>query len=298
MKRKQAYPYAILLTLALLISARADSHKVWTETLWPQGPPEENGLTGDEVSGGCIGNISTATLTIHLPSADKATGSAVVITPGGGYRVVCADSEGEQIAGILVQRGIAAIVLKYRLPNQHHLIPANDARRALRTVRHHAKKWNLDKNKIGIWGFSAGGHLASTVSTAFDSGQPDSIDPIEHHSSRPDFSILFYPVISMQEGVTHGGSRINLLGAEATDELINRYSNELQVTKDTPPTFMLHAADDKVVPLENTLLYYRELAANAVPSRLMIFETGGHGPGAFKSNPSWITVFDDWISER
>ena len=266
--------------------------------LWPAGAQESNELSGDEIQGGCVGNISEATLTIYLPEVEKANGAAVVITPGGGYGVVCVETEGKQIADLLVPRGIAAIVVKYRLPNQHHLIPANDARRALRTVRHNAKKWNIDPDKVGIWGFSAGGHLASTVSTLFDEGNAESVDKVERLHSRPDFSILFYPVISMEKGVTHSGSRNNLLGTEANEKLVERYSNDLQVTAETPPTFILHAADDKAVPLENSLRYYKQLLANDVQARMLIFETGGHGPGAFKSNPSWEQVFEEWLKKR
>ena len=157
---------------------------------------------------------------------------------------------------------------------------------------------NINSNQVGVWGFSAGGHLASTVSTVFGAGDPNSQDPVERQSSRPDFSILFYPVISMEDGVTHSGSRQNLLGADAPEELVKQYSNERQVTANTPPTFMLHAVDDKAVPVENTLRYYRKLVAHEVPSRLLIHETGGHGPTAFEQNPSWISVFADWLSER
>ena len=289
---------AIVLFLILPSLARAKTTAVTTVPLWPSGAADDNGLDGDETAGGCVGNISTATLSIHLAARDKATGQAIVIVPGGGYHVVCDKTEGKQIADILIPQGIAAIVLKYRLPNQHHQIPANDARRALRTVRHNAKKWNLDPNRVGIWGFSAGGHLASTVSTAFDTGNPTASDPIEQESSRPDFSILFYPVISMEMGVTHNGSRNNLLGGQPSNALIQRYSNERQISKDTPPTFILHAADDRVVAVENSLRYYRQLVAHGVKSRLLVYETGGHGPTAFQHNPTWLPVFESWISEQ
>ena len=169
-----------------------------TIPLWPDGPPQENGLSGVEETGACVGNISTATLTVYLPPAESATGAAVVITPGGGYRVVCTETEGKQIANLLTPRGIAAIVVKYRLPNHHHQIPANDARRAIRTVRHHAEDWNIDPNKVGVWGFSAGGHVASTVSTVFERSSAASGGGISAQDSRPDFSILFYPVISFE----------------------------------------------------------------------------------------------------
>jgi len=265
--------------------------------LWPAGgPAEENELTGPEAREGCVGNISHAEFSITIP--EKQNGMAIVVTPGGGYRVVCTDTEGKQIADLLSPLGITTIVVKYRIPNEHHLIPATDARRAIRTVRHNAKHWGINPAKVGVWGFSAGGHLASTVSTTFDSGRADAEDRIERQNSRPDFSILFYPVITMEKGVTHNGSRGFLLGADPSDELVKRYSNELQVTNKTPPTFILHAADDKVVQLENSLRYYQQLTAHGVPSRLMVYETGGHGPGAFKSNPTWQPVFEDWLKKR
>lgn len=298
MNVRNALAVGIVLLSILANLADARTASVTTVPLWPNGAPDDNGLTGDESDDGCTGNISTATLTIHLPRKDKATGKAVVITPGGGYRVVCDDTEGKQIADILVARGIAAIVLKYRLPNRHHLIPANDARRAIRTVRHNADEWNIDTNKVGVWGFSAGGHLASTVSTVFDVGNPSATDPIDQQDSRPDFSILFYPVITMERGVTHGGSRSFLIGDDPSDEMIERYSNEKQVSKDTPPTFILHAADDGAVPVENSLRYYSQLNAHGVKSRLLIYETGGHGPTVFKNNPTWLPVFESWLSEQ
>ena len=279
--------------------ARAQSGgSVTTMDLWPDGVPDDNGLTGPERAGGCVGNISKPTLTIYLPPKDKATGAAIVVTPGGGYGVVCVKTEGQDIADVLVPRGIATIVVKYRLPNGHHKIPANDARRAIRTVRHHAAEWNIDPKKVGVWGFSAGGHLASTVSTVFDNGKPDADDLIERHGSRPDFAVLFYPVITMEKGVTHSGSRNNLLGSDASDELIERYSNERRVGKNTPPTFVLHAGDDRAVPVENSLRYYRNLVRHGVSSQLLLFERGGHGPNAFNSNPAWLAAFENWLKRR
>ena len=289
---------SLALTLGLISEARSDVASLSTIPLWPQGAPEENGLTGEETPGGCIGNISTATLTIHLPAPEIATGIAVIIIPGGGYGVVCTDTEGRQIAEKLTSKGIAGIVLKYRLPNQHHKIPASDARRAIQTVRHNASKWKIDSTRVGVWGFSAGGHLASTVSTSFTPGVPDAKDLIRRQSSRPDFSILFYPVISMESGVTHQGLRNNLLGPNAPADLVLKYSNEKQVSKQTPPTFLLHAADDKVVSIKNTLRYYQALIEREIPALLVAFETGGHGPTAFQRNPSWARIFEDWIMNR
>jgi acetyl esterase/lipase len=266
-----------------------------TITLWPDGPPDSNGLTGSERGGHCVGNISTATLTIHLPPKEKATGAAVVLIPGGGYGVVCVGTEGHPIAKHLNERGIAGIVLKYRLPNKRHEIPANDARRAIRTVRSKAAEWNIDPQRVGVWGFSAGGHLSSTVATVFDKGKPDAKDAVEQQSSRPDFAILFYPVITMEKGVTHGGSRNNLMGST---DLSKRYSSEARVTRDTPPTFLLHCSDDRAVPVENSLRFYRSLIKHNVPATCLIFEKGGHGPGAFGRNPSWAPAFDAWLKDR
>lgn len=271
--------------------------------VWPEaGPEETNGLTGPEADGGCTGNISVAEIFVSLPEQStpipESGRQAIVITPGGGYGVVCERSEGTEIAKLLNPLGVAAIVVKYRLPNQHHRIPAEDVRRAIRIVRHNAKAWQIDPNRVGLWGFSAGGHLCSTVSNANDRGSGEAADPIERQSSRPDFSVLFYPVISMEQGVTHSGSRRNLLGESPTEEMVGRYSNDLRVSKSTPPTFLLHAADDKVVLVENSLRYYRQLVEHDVPARMVMFETGGHGPGAFRSNPSWLGVFQEWLKKH
>lgn len=289
--------FVLLLFLSSLARGQSPAQ---TLPLWTENPPTDNGLRGADTDGvwGCIGNVATAELTVYLPEAKKATGAAIVLIPGGGYQVICAKGEGHEMAELLISHGVAAIVLKYRLPNQHREVPAEDARRAIRTTRHHAADWRIDPDRVGVWGFSAGGHLASTVSTKFDQGDPKSDDVIRHQSSRPDFSILFYPVISMKTGITHGGSRLHLLGPSPTEALVNAYCMDTQVTKQTPPTLMLHAADDKVVPLENTLLYYRQLVAQGVSARLMVYETGGHGPEAFKGNPTWLAVFKDWLSKR
>ena len=264
--------------------------------LWQDGPPDTNGLTGPEIKGGCLGNVSEATLKVFLPPADKATGAAVVITPGGGYGRVCVNHEGADIAKHLIERGIAGIVLKYRLPNGHHAVPANDARRAIRTVRAKATEWKLDPKRVGVWGFSAGGHLASTVSTVFDDGDAEAKDLIERQGSRPDFSILFYPVISFDESICHKGSRKNLTGGDAA--LYERYSGERNVTEKTPPTFLLHCTDDKVVIVENSLRYYEALIRKNVPATCVIYEKGGHGGGAFGKNPSWSAALDDWFKQR
>ena len=250
---------AVLLTLVLAPAASTAPPPKPTAVLklWPDGPPDSNGLSGPEKGTRCVGNISKPTLLVYLPKATNKPTAAVVITPGGGYGVVCVEPEGYPIAELLVERGIAAIICKYRLPNGHHLVPANDARRAIRTVRHNATTWNIDPERVGVWGFSAGGHLASTVSTVFDSGQANASDAVERQSSRPDFSVLFYPVITMMDTAVHKGSRRNLMGADPKLSLKERYSNEARVSRQTPPTFMLHCTDDRAVPVENSLRYYR-----------------------------------------
>ncbi len=265
------------------------------QLLWPNGTPDSNGLKGPETVKGCIGNISIPTITVYKAPAENTTGAAVVVMPGGGYGVVCAEVEGMPIVRELNERGITAVMLKYRLPNQNHLIPANDARRAIRMTRNNAAEWGIDPKRVGVWGFSAGGHLASTVTTVFDTGNPASDDPVERMGSRPDFSVLFYPVISMKEEIVHKGSRQNLMGKE---DLIERYSNELRVTPETPPCFLLHCSDDSGVPVENSLRFYEALVANKVPATCLIFEEGGHGPNAFKKNPSWEASLDAWLIKR
>ena len=290
--RTGAWMAALILGAAAALGAEPTPEP---QLLWPNGAPDSNGLEGPETVEGCIGNISIPTITVYKAPAEKATGAAVVVMPGGSYRVVCVEVEGMPIVRELNERGITAVMLTYRLPNQNHLIPANDARRAIRTTRANAAEWGIDPKRVGVWGFSAGGHLASTVSTVFDAGNPASEDPVERMGSRPDFSVLFYPVISMKEEIVHKGSRQNLMGKEA---LIERYSNELRVTPETPPCFLLHSSDDSVVPVENSLRFYEALVANKVPATCLIFEEGGHGPDVFIMNPSWEGSLDAWLKKR
>ncbi len=229
-----------------------------------------------------VRNVQKPDIAVFLPSKKNATGEAVVICPGGGYGILAYDWEGSDIARWLNSRGIAAFVLKYRLPGSKsnivpHKSPLLDAQRAMRMVRSNAVVWNIDPGKIGIMGFSAGGHLASTLSTHYDAGDPSSSDHVEQVSCKPDFSVLVYPVISFTEDFQHSGSRINLLGEDADEELVKYYSNELQVTEDTPPAILIHSDDDKAVPVENSIAYYKALRANKVSSELHIYPYGGHG---------------------
>jgi acetyl esterase/lipase len=271
--------------------------------LWPNGAKESNGITAPEIveNQHSITNISEGNISVQLPEGTKATGVAVVICPGGGYIAEAAFHEGFQFADWLNQQGIAAIVLKYRLPNGHTEIPLADAKQAMRMVRAHAAEWKIDPNKIAVAGFSAGGHLASTLGTHFDLGNPSASDLLERYSSRPDMLILFYPVISMQNGVTHAGSRSNLLGNAPSEELINFYSNALQVKENTPPTILLLSDDDNAVPPLNSIEFYLALKAKNIPASMAIFPTGGHGWG-MRTNISfwqeWRAFLLDWLTQN
>jgi acetyl esterase/lipase len=256
--------------------------------LWPNGAQENNGITAKEVvqNQHTILNISEGSMTVQLPDPAKATGAAVLICPGGGYIAEAAFHEGFQFADWLNNQGIAGIVLKYRLPNSHSEIPLTDAKQAMRIIRANAAKWNIDPNKIAVSGFSAGGHLASTLGTHFDRGDSTATDPLLRFSSRPDMMILFYPVITMK-GFTHSGSRNNLLGKNPSDEKINFYSNELQVKVNTPPTILLLSDDDGAVPPANSVQFYTALKDKKIPATMYIFPEGGHGWGMRTNTTFW-----------
>lgn len=241
----------------------------------------------------------TPTVSVWLPDESKSTGAAVVVFPGGGYGGHAMDHEGKQIAQWLVDRGIAAFVCKYRLGRDYpHPVPLTDAQRAVRLVRANGGEHGISPDKIGVWGFSAGGHLASTISTHFDEGDPDAKDPVDRVSCRPDFAILCYPVISMKESLTHAGSRRNLLGEQPAPELVESLSNELQVTPQTPPTFLFHTNADGAVHAEPILLYFAALRKAGVPAELHIYEKGPHGVGLAPHDPilsSWPERLQDWL---
>ena len=247
--------------------------------------------------------VQAPDITVYMPSKRSATGQAIIICPGGGYVNLAYSWEGTDVAKMLNAKGITAIVLKYRLPNSKsnivpNLSPLLDAKRAIRMARFYAAKWNINKNKIGIMGFSAGGHLASTLGTHFDDGDATSKDSIEQFSSRPDFMVLAYPVISMSKSIMHVGSKNNLIGINPGDDIAKLYSNELQVTKQTPPTFLVHATDDKTVPVENSLLFYQACKDNGVPVEMHIYPAGGHGFGLALGKgylETWSDRLIDWL---
>ncbi len=255
--------------------------------LWPGGAP---GAFGSEP-------VDVPTLTLYLPPKEKRTGAAIIVCPGGGYTHL-ADHEGGPVAEWLNSLGVTAFVLKYRLgPRYHHPAPMQDAARAIRLVRARAGEWGLDPQRIGILGFSAGGHVASTAGTHFDSGKTDASDPIERVSSRPDLMVLIYPVITMREK-THAGSKLNLLGAAPTPELIGLLSNDEQVTKETPPAFLVHTMTDTAVPVENSLQFVMALRKAGVPFEFHLYERGPHGFGLGQKDPilaTWPDRCADWL---
>src|SRR5579872_2568401 len=251
-------------------------------------------------------------LTFYKAPADKANGTAVVVCPGGRYAGLANDHEGKQIAEFLNKLGVSAFVLKYRTANKErpgplHPAPLTDAQRAIRLVRTKAKEFEVNPERIGIWGFSAGGHLASSAGTHFDDGDKDAKDPIDRQSCRPDFMILSYPVISMENGVTHGGSKNNLLGPKPDEKLVELMSNEKQVTKKTPPTFIFHTSADTVVLPENAVRFYLACKKAEVPVEMHIYEKGRHGvglgrdpkwTGGEKSVEHWTDSLTDWMKMR
>jgi acetyl esterase/lipase len=260
--------------------------------LWPGGAP---GAVGDEPA-------DKPSLSIHVAPKEKANGAAVVVCPGGGYGGLADSYEGHGVADWFNSLGVTAMVLKYRLaPRYRHPAPLADAQRAIRLVRARASEWQVDPRRIGILGFSAGGHLASTAGTHFDAGRDDAEDAIERQSCRPDFLVLCYPVVTMTGEYAHIGSRNNLLGDGADPKLFEELSNQQHVTSDTPPTFMFHTSEDSVVPPENSVMFYLALRKASVPAELHVYEKGRHGVGLAQSDPalsSWPGRLAAWLKGR
>ena len=253
--------------------------------LWPNGLPNSNGIDKTQPFDDKKQNFKPS-IRVFLPEAGKATGRAVVCCPGGGYSHLATDHEGYAWAPFFNERGIALIVLKYRMPHGHTDVPISDAKEALRVVRENAQKWNIDPRKVGIMGSSAGGHLASTVATHSDS------------LTAPAFQILFYPVVTFDYRYTHKGSRHGLIGEQATQEMVDLYSNEKQVTAQTPPAIMLLSDDDRVVPSPNSVNYYLALKQHGIKATMHIYPSGGHGWGSrenFKYHKEMMSDLSAWL---
>lgn len=277
----------ILLSFGIGSTVNASEQAI---VLWPNGAP---GALGQEP-------LDVPTITPYLPAKEKATGAAIIICPGGGYARL-ADHEGKPVAEWLNSVGVTAFVLKYRHTARYpHPAPLQDAARAIRTVRARASEWSVDPKRIGMLGFSAGGHLASTAGTHFDTGNAVANDPIERVSSRPDLLVLIYPVITMRE-LTHAGSKRNLLGANPDESLVTQLSNDEQVTAETPPTFLVHTVADAGVPVENSLRFAAALRRAGVPFELHLYEQGPHGFGLGVKDPilaTWPDRLAAWLSLR
>ena len=281
-----------LAVILFLLGALACAQEPTTLLLWPNGAP---GALGNEDS-------DQPSLTIFLPVKNQANGTGVIVCPGGSYTALANNHEGRQVANWLNSLGIAAFVLKYRLgPRYHHPIELGDAQRAIRLVRAHATEYGIAPDRLGVMGFSAGGHLAATMGTHFDNGSATDPDPIQRAGSRPDFLVLGYPVISFTTPYTHQGSLHNLLGDNPDPKLMQSLSNELQVTAQTPPTFLFHTTEDKTVPVENSVLFYLALRKAGVAAEMHIFERGPHGVGLALRDPAlamWPQLLANWLRGR
>jgi acetyl esterase/lipase len=297
---------ACLLFILTVININA---QIVTHKLWPEGIPGfilnnnySEKATINEGIPARFEKVTDPSLYVFLPPVDIATGTAILILPGGGYSSLSFNREGYAIAKWLNDNGIAGIILKYRLPSDiimkdKSVGPLQDAQEAMRYIRRNASKWNIDPDKVGVIGFSAGGHLASTISTHYDEKVYEVKDSV---SARPDFSILIYPVITMDSSFAHTGSRRNLIGMNPTEDAIRQFSSELQVNEKTPPAFLVHSGDDKSVPVKNSIVYYEALLKNNIPSELHIFPKGGHGyglAGGRESQSAWPELCLNWLKQ-
>ncbi|TVZ14802.1 acetyl esterase/lipase [Maribacter sp. MAR_2009_72] len=302
-------PLIMIFVLALTVLGGCAANKELVIDIWPKDKiPNQLKTDIEEVQEYTdilkFSRVQKPTIEVFLPHASKATGKAMLIFPGGGYGILAYDWEGTSVAKFLVDHGIAGIVVKYRLPSDEtqidkHYVPLIDAQRAIRLVRSRSKEWNIDPANIGLIGFSAGGHLASTLGTQYDNMVYTAVDKVDSLSARPDFMVLMYPVITMGEN-THKGSRNNLLGKNPSAEKVMQFSSDLQINEDTPATYLIHAMDDKAVPVANSEYFFAlHNAKSNERGQLYIFEEGGHGFGMAEDNEilrKWPLLVLDWIN--
>jgi len=298
---KERHMKQIALILFLIVSIHLEAQQIID--LYPVSIPNSKSYQMNEIikeENGQISwvrKVSKPTLTLYHPKKEIATGTAVIICPGGGYSGESYLKEGTLIAEAFARKGIAAFILKYRLPSDSIMIdktigPLQDAQQAIKIVRQHASDWNLDAAKIGIIGFSAGGHLASTAGTHFNKSY---IPNVENISLKPNFMMLVYPVVSMKDEITHLGSRQNLLGKNPSTEQVLLFSNELHVSTNTPPTWITHAGDDNVVTVENSIRFYQNLIRNKVPAEMHLYPKGNHGFVLSLPTDEWMQPLFDWM---
>lgn len=294
----QPRPFSRHLLLTGILGVFALSSFAQTHLLWPNGAPGAKGTAAADIP----------SLQAYIPAAGMGNGSAVIICPGGAYSGLAMSYEGTAVAEWMRGLGVAAFTLKYRLgPTYRHPIEMGDAQRALRWVRANAKQFGIDTARVGILGFSAGGHLASTAATHFDAGNPAAADTVDRHPCRPAFQILIYPVITMDASFTHGGSRSNLLGNNPSQALVDSLSNEKMVTARTPPCFLVHTRDDGVVPFKNAQVYNDSLKKKNVPVEFRIYQSGPHGFGMADGKAgapnipelaTWPGFAKEWLQAR
>ncbi len=302
--RRQVWIVGLLFTAILSSKAQDTIMPLWPKDKIPNRIASEEKEVEILKGALLIGKVQEPAVEVYLPAKSNATGEAVLVFPGGGYSILAYDKEGTDIAKFLNGKGIAGIVVKYRLPSdtsqkEKHNVPLIDAQRALRLVRSKAADFRIKSDKIGIIGFSAGGHLASTLGTHFNDKVYDPIDTVDSLSARPDFMALGYPVITFGEASTHKGSQYNLLGENPSAEMVNYFSNEKQVTEDTPPTFLFHAIDDEGVPVENSLVFLKALKDRGVAATLHVYPKGGHGFSLARTDPhlrGWTERMFEWIN--
>jgi acetyl esterase/lipase len=286
----------IIFTIFFVFSLDAAAQEIIN--LYPGDIPNSKSSDIKEIErSGMFSGVTKPTLEIYLPEKKNNTGAAVVICPGGGYAVVVYQAEGIKTAKEFAKNGVAAFVLKYRLPSDSTMIekkigPLQDAQQAIKVVRENASKWGIDTNKVGIMGFSAGGHLASTEATHYRKALIENNDNI---NLRPDFQILVYPVISMEDSLTHLDSRTNLLGENPSKEMIEEFSNELHVDNNTPPAYITQAGDDKTVDVDNSIVYYEKLRHHKVAAELHLYPHGGHGFVLFQKTEDWMAPIFKWM---
>ncbi len=303
MKKKFIVLANLLMFVSLAARAQNTELPLWPEGKIPNAIPNSVTEKSETDASGIlrISGVTVPTIQVFLPEKSKATGAAVLICPGGGYAILAASHEGSDLAKWFNERGIAGIVLKYRLPNpkamtRQHEVPLMDAMQAMKMIRENASAWGIAPDKIGVMGFSAGGHLAATLSTHYFRGEQGTGD------AKPDFSILMYPVITFSQLNTHIGSRKNLLGPDSTRTLVDYYSNELQVNEQTPPAFLVHSQDDKSVPVENSIQYFLALKKYNIPAEAHFYPTGGHGYGLRTdgkgSLAGWPGALEVWLKAR